>query len=927
LKVLGTPWFDPQHPIINADNFLDFSYRPLRSNANNTVSCVPCGPGLDCSSATDKPPAAGFHGGIVVDKGFWRVDWALDAATLAARCRNTNACERGGRCASEFKTGPLCEVCKVGYGMRAGVCVDCDRQDFLPVVIIGGLLVVVVTLLIVFRKVLHEFRAVWWSIGRIFKVLIDCAQIVGAMPGVLGNIDWPEELQGLFSILDFFSLDMTQYIGLACLDGKETNYYQKSGMMLIFVSIVLAAAFIAFRVSICRKQQWWSTKATAEEKELFIEEVLEEEFELADIEDSGKLSFVEAKAVARRVGNAKIESLLIKQMFKERKVKGRKSFASELIEENNSGKGTVKKVQTINKSPPPTKSRKKRTSSPTNSSSGLATLANTKMLLKSSSSPTSRSPNSKKKRRSTPAEEAEHEAAYQEFLLEQKEKARQSDEGNNNNSNDDSPHSKKKGSLKSKKKKRRSTPTSTSLFARGEKLNQQRKDIAEYKEEQETIYLYRKEFVKFMKNMDSIGSIVLRAERKEKLQTLMTFFMPFMLILHTPVTGRIFALFACDPIGGGGLKIRSTGRDVYNGAGTADADDLSQRLTLGFLPADYKLACMDFTQPGNSTAVLFYVLCFLLLALVTVGIPLGLMVYMFRHRHSFYTYKTYSEIGYLYARFRRGSEFCDLHILVYKTLLCGFIIFFRPWPRLQHVVGLSICMCYGFWFAWTKPMRNPVVTRVCLYGFCVTSFVYASTQIFADASTDESIKMLFVYLIIATKIGLICVCCIGITLIIKLARKTVHESMLNKKASDDCGIGSDVVAVGASGLRYSGKVRYIGEIPGKVGEFIGLELETDRGKNDGRGLFACKPNHGLFVKREAIVEVVHSQHESKAAKRRSKKHQQMRMLSSTVVVPFEKGQLGKMSQSMMEHEIIRLQKQSVNQSEEISRLNGIFGLK
>ena len=255
LKVLGTPWFDPQHPIINADNFLDFSYRPLRSNANNTVSCVPCGPGLDCSSTTDKPPAAGFHGGIVVDKGFWRVDWALDAATLAARCRNTNACERGGRCASEFKTGPLCEVCKVGYGMRAGVCVDCDRQDFLPVVIIGGLLVVVVTLLIVFRKVLHEFRAVWWSIGRIFKVLIDCAQIVGAMPGVLGNIDWPEELQGLFSILDFFSLDMTQYIGLACLDGKETNYYQKSGMMLIFVSTVLAAAFIAFRVSICRKQQ------------------------------------------------------------------------------------------------------------------------------------------------------------------------------------------------------------------------------------------------------------------------------------------------------------------------------------------------------------------------------------------------------------------------------------------------------------------------------------------------------------------------------------------------------------------------------------------------------------------------------------------------------------------------------------------------
>ena len=110
-----------------------------------------------------------------------------------------------------------------------------------------------------------------------------------------------------------------------------------------------------------------------------------------------------------------------------------------------------------------------------------------------------------------------------------------------------------------------------------------------------------------------------------------------------------------------------------------DADDLSQRLTTGFLPADYKLPCMDFSTPGNPIAVLFYVLCFLFLALITVGLPVGLMAYMFVRRHSFYSYKTYSEIGYLYERFHRGSEFCDLHILVYKTLLCAFIVFFQPW--------------------------------------------------------------------------------------------------------------------------------------------------------------------------------------------------------------------------------------------------------
>ena len=52
----------------------------------------------------------------------------------------------------------------------------------------------------------------------------------------------------------------------------------------------------------------------------------------------------------------------------------------------------------------------------------------------------------------------------------------------------------------------------------------------------------------------------------------------------------------------------------------------------------------------------------------------------------------------------------------------------------------------------------------------------------------------------------------------------------------------------------------------------------------------------------------------------------MRLLSSTVVNAFDAKQLSKMSQSMMEKEISRLQKQALNQREEISRLNGILGL-
>lgn len=602
LRVLGAPWFNPQQPVITVDHFLDFSYRPLRSD-DNTVTCLPCGLGLDCSQSSStlhnnanntgaplvKLPAVGFHGGVVVDQGFWRVDWASDASTVAARCRNANACGRGGRCTSALKTGPLCEVCHIGYGARAGTCVACDHQDLVPLAIVGGLIILVVAFLIIFRKTINELRAVWWSIGRILKVIIDCAQIVSAMPSVLGDIYWPDELRGLFAILDLASLDITQYIGLACVDGKETSYYQKSGMMLIFVLTVTALVFVLFRVSIYRKKKWWLTKATDAEKDVFVEEVLEDVFEVADIDDNGKLSFVEAHTVAKRVGNATIESALIEHMFKKRKRKRDKSFDK-----------LITRAKTI-------------------------------------------------------------------------------DHNNNDNNNKSNNKSNSKKAKKKKKQKSNKRRSSVQIFATGEKRIQQQKDIDDFKKQQQDVYLYHKEFVAFMKMQEGIGEIVLRAERKERVRSVMSFFMPFMLILHTPITARVFALFTCDPVGGSGLRIRSTGVDVYDGAGSIDADDLSQRLTTGFLPADYKLPCMDFSEPGNPIAVLFYVLCFLFLALITVGLPVGLMTYMFVRRYSFYSYKTYSEIGYLYERFHRGSEFCDLHILVYKTLLCAFIVFFQPW--------------------------------------------------------------------------------------------------------------------------------------------------------------------------------------------------------------------------------------------------------
>lgn len=59
-----------------------------------------------------------------------------------------------------------------------------------------------------------------------------------------------------------------------------------------------------------------------------------------------------------------------------------------------------------------------------------------------------------------------------------------------------------------------------------------------------------------------------------------------------------------------------------------------------------------------------------------------------------------------------------------------------------------------------------------------------------------------------------------------------------------------------------GLVRYSGPIKVASGEWVGLELPDDTGKNDGsvqgERYFQCPPHHGIFVRKEAMVGIVKS---------------------------------------------------------------------
>lgn len=77
--------------------------------------------------------------------------------------------------------------------------------------------------------------------------------------------------------------------------------------------------------------------------------------------------------------------------------------------------------------------------------------------------------------------------------------------------------------------------------------------------------------------------------------------------------------------------------------------------------------------------------------------------------------------------------------------------------------------------------------------------------------------------------------------------------MTQKRRSSDLFIGMEVELSGLG----NGLIMFIGETSFANGEWIGVELQTPSGKNDGsvQGVryFSCSENHGCFVRRSQLM--------------------------------------------------------------------------
>ena len=79
-------------------------------------------------------------------------------------------------------------------------------------------------------------------------------------------------------------------------------------------------------------------------------------------------------------------------------------------------------------------------------------------------------------------------------------------------------------------------------------------------------------------------------------------------------------------------------------------------------------------------------------------------------------------MGFLYARFHKGSEFWEIHEVGRKCALMGLLIYFPPTSR--SAMGILICVVCCCTLNFFQPHRNRLVLFVSQMSFLMSTFKY-----------------------------------------------------------------------------------------------------------------------------------------------------------------------------------------------------------
>ena len=224
------------------------------------------------------------------------------------------------------------------------------------------------------------------------------------------------------------------------------------------------------------------------------------------------------------------------------------------------------------------------------------------------------------------------------------------------------------------------------------------------------------------KSMLHDGMDILAWNEKRKLvTTTFNIAMTVLLLLHTPVSKKVFQYFDCDIIGAG---------------------DWSK----SFLRVDYSIPCMVGGSMLPSYA-LFLPIVLLVLSSFTIFLPAFLSYSLVHNRNDLYKPMIILRFGWLYDRMRRGAEYWEIVEIIRKMTLTGLIVFFPRNPTIRACCCVFVCVIFTAALNYQKPHKNPLVFWVEQICYIVALLIYVIAMVFEaglDVKSAQLIGDLFI---------------------------------------------------------------------------------------------------------------------------------------------------------------------------------------
>ena len=167
-----------------------------------------------------------------------------------------------------------------------------------------------------------------------------------------------------------------------------------------------------------------------------------------------------------------------------------------------------------------------------------------------------------------------------------------------------------------------------------------------------------------------------------------------------------------------------------------------------------------------------------MLFVFTLGLPISIAVYLFRHRAHLYSASVQQRMGWLWLPYNRGVEFWQVHDVVLKMVLTGLLIYIPMTARASAAVIVSVIAIANLNFF--HPHKNPSLFWLTQMTFVTTMLKYLASLMLGasnaaeDAESTEIMGLMLVCIDVFVFVSFF-VCLFLATLHVKAQIKKLHR--------------------------------------------------------------------------------------------------------------------------------------------------------